>query len=143
MAIPNQVPRARKRPNPKWFNPKIKVLTRMKDCKLQPKLLYNYINSQKQCRDSIKGLLDCLVPSTRMVTRSFFIPRLPCPAQPLQLTASPQHNMDVDFFSPASVLKNIMRLNPRKSPGMDGILPFMSSRFRFAMSHYDEHNLTI
>ncbi|RNA24050.1 RNA-directed DNA polymerase from mobile element jockey-like [Brachionus plicatilis] len=26
MAIPNQVPRARKRPNPKWFNSKIKVL---------------------------------------------------------------------------------------------------------------------
>jgi len=30
----------------------------VRSCKHQPKLLYNYINSQKACRDSIKGLMD-------------------------------------------------------------------------------------
>ena len=167
------------RSNPKWFNPKIKSLTRLKyklhcrirsaprclelrnafasickqvklavrnaickfeasivrACKQQPKLLFNYINGQKQCRDSIKGLLDChgvfhtdgnkIVSILNDQFGSVFIPRLPCPAQPLQLTAIPQQDLNVDFVSPGNVRKYIMRLNPRKSPGMDSIHPFV------------------
>ncbi len=54
---------------------------------------------------------------------SVFIPRLPCPAQPLQLTAIPQQDLDVDLLSPD---KYILRLNPnKKSPGMNSIHPFV------------------
>ncbi|RNA22263.1 hypothetical protein BpHYR1_014710 [Brachionus plicatilis] len=148
IAIPNQAPRARKRPNHKWFNHKIKQIklavrnaicmfetSIVRVCKLQPKLLYNYINSQKQCRDSIKGLLDChgafhtdgykIVNIFNVQFDSVFIPHLSCSAQPLQLTGSPQHDMNVDFFSPINVRKYTMRLNDRKSPDMDGIHPYV------------------
>ncbi len=102
IAIPTRRLSPRKRPSPKWFNDRIKHLTKRKyklhcqvraaprnpelraayilvckqvksavrhsickfeesivrACKRQPKLLFNYINSQKQCKDTIKGLLD-------------------------------------------------------------------------------------
>ncbi|RNA00899.1 RNA-directed DNA polymerase from mobile element jockey-like, partial [Brachionus plicatilis] len=44
----------------------------MRSCKLQPKLLFNYINSQKACNDSIKGLLDadgCFQTDGRVIAR--------------------------------------------------------------------------
>ncbi|RNA06030.1 hypothetical protein BpHYR1_007731, partial [Brachionus plicatilis] len=100
-------------------------------CKQVKLAVRNAICNQKQCRDSIKGLLDChctfhtdgdkIMNILNVRFGSVFIPRLPCQAQPLQLMASPQHDVDVDFFSPANVRKYILRLNPRKSPGMDGI----------------------
>ena len=103
-------------------------------CKLQPKLLYNYINSQKQCRDS-KGLLDLdgtfhtdgvkIANILNVQFGSVFIPRLPCPANPLHLMACPQQEVDIKVFSPENVRKYILRLNPRKSPGMDSIHPFV------------------
>ncbi|RNA19031.1 RNA-directed DNA polymerase from mobile element jockey-like [Brachionus plicatilis] len=101
--------------------------------------LKHLLSGPKQCRDSIKGLLDChgtfhtggyrIVNIPNVQFGSVFIPRLPCQAQPLQLMARPQHNVDVDFFSPANVRKYILRLNPRKSPGMDGIHPYASTKW--------------
>ncbi|RNA04466.1 RNA-directed DNA polymerase from mobile element jockey-like, partial [Brachionus plicatilis] len=179
MAIPNQVHRARKRANPKWFNANIKQLTKKKftlhcrirsaprnselrllyvtvckqvkttvrnaifkfeasivrACKLQPKLLYNYINSQKQCRDSVKGLLDLdgtfhtdgvkIANILNVQFGSVFIPRQPCLAKPLQPMSCTQQEVDIKVFSPENVRKYILRLNPRKSPGMDSIHPFV------------------
>ncbi|RNA12027.1 hypothetical protein BpHYR1_035133 [Brachionus plicatilis] len=62
------------------------------------------LSGPKQCRDSIKGLLDChgafhtdgdkIVNILNVQFGSVFTYRLPCPAQPLQLSASPQHDMN-------------------------------------------------
>ncbi|RNA22385.1 RNA-directed DNA polymerase from mobile element jockey-like, partial [Brachionus plicatilis] len=100
-------------------------------CKSQPKLLFNYINSQKQCKDTIKGLLDkegafCTDGGTiaNLLNAHFgsvFISRLSSHAPSVQSFASPQREVNVVCFSPANVCKYVMRLNPRKSPGMDGI----------------------
>ncbi len=59
--------------------------------KREPKLLFNYINSQRGCRDSIKGLTDSegvfhtdgakIVNLLNDQFGNVFIPRLPCSAQ--------------------------------------------------------------
>ncbi|RNA04965.1 RNA-directed DNA polymerase from mobile element jockey-like, partial [Brachionus plicatilis] len=105
----------------------------VRSCKLQPKLLFNYINSQKACNDSIKGLLDadgCFQTDDRVIVRllnehfsSVFSLRDygSVPAMSLK------HQMRGKFglLSPGNVIKQINRLNPRKSPGQDCIHPFV------------------
>jgi len=144
------------RPSPKWFNPRIKLLTKRKfklhclvrssphcpvlkllyveSCKQvkfavrssirrfeesivraskrEPKLLFNYINSQRVCRGSIKGLTD-----------SEGVFHTDGSAQIAVSSLQPAVNYDI--FSPTNILKYIERLNSSKSPGMDGVHPFV------------------
>ncbi|MFO7872408.1 MAG: hypothetical protein R6U26_02055, partial [Candidatus Undinarchaeales archaeon] len=85
----------------------------VRSCKLQPKLLFNYINSQKACNDSIKGLLDAdgyFQTDGRVIVRllnehfsSVFslrdyesVPAMPC-------RSNTKCVVNLDVFSPDSV----------------------------------------
>ncbi len=112
-------------------------------CKRQPKLLFNYINSQKHCRDTIKCLSDSdgvlhtdggkIVNLLNAHFGSVFIARLP-PAISAQPTRTPQIEVDIAIFSPSNICKYIGRLNPRKSPGMDCIHPLVVKNCSSAFS---------
>jgi len=58
---------------------------------------------------------------------SVFILRLTTPDPSVQRLTLPQREVDIDIF--ANVLKYIKRLNPMKSPGMDGNHPFVVKSF--------------
>ncbi|RNA21136.1 RNA-directed DNA polymerase from mobile element jockey-like, partial [Brachionus plicatilis] len=103
-------------------------------CKRQPKLLYNYINSQKQCKETIKGLVDSegvfhtdggtIAHLLNAQFGSVFIPS--STHAPIVVSKySSQREINLNIFSPESIRKYIERLNPRKSPGMDHIHPFV------------------
>ena len=95
----------------------------VRSCKHQPKLLYNYINSQKACRDSIKSLMDSdgnYQTDGRIIANllndhfsSAFSIRSAEPIPTVPLRSSVKYIFAVDVFSPVSIKKYIDRLNPR------------------------------
>jgi hypothetical protein len=107
----------------------------VRSCKQQPKLLFSYINDQKACKDSIKGLVDAngvfqtdgkvIVNLLNEQFSSVFNPRSPALAQVSENTQSPEFKLDAVAFSPANVRKYINGMNAHKSPGMDCIHPFV------------------
>ena len=108
--IPTRVRKAQLHSNPKWFNQNIKaqirkeqislplqigsfkcrleshlltVLQKNEACNLQPKLLFNYINSHKTWKDSIKVLLDadgCFQTDNRVNTSAACLVSEPVPS---------------------------------------------------------------
>ncbi len=107
----------------------------VRSCKHQPKLLYNYINSQKACHDSIKGLMDSggtYQTDGRIIANlvndyfsSVFSVRSAEPIPTLPVRTNVKCVVDMEVFSPDSIKKHIERLNTHKSPGLDCIHPFV------------------
>ncbi len=91
-------------------------------CKRQSKLLVNYINSQKQCKETIKGLVDSEnvfhtggVAISNLLNIQFgsvFIPSS-THASTAEPKYSSQRQINVNIFSPDSIRKYIA-LQPQK-----------------------------
>jgi len=99
------------------------------------KLLYNYINSQKTCRDSIKGLMDpdgTYQTDGRIIANllddhfsSVFTVISAEPIPTLTLSTNVKCLVEMDVFPPDSIKKYIERLNTHMSPGLDSVYPFV------------------
>ena len=91
-------------------------------CKSNPKLLYNYVNSQKKCQSIIRSSLDEIADVLNHQFCKVFNPSLSsCIVEPLKLTVIDV--IDNNAFSYSKVLSAINKLNLRKSPGPDGLHP--------------------
>ena len=116
------------------------------NCKSNPKLLYSYINNQKKVSDSIRSLVDndgiplnnksdiaeclnnqfCKVFSSPSPRSNF--PRLS------KLTET-ICSLDLSIFTPNAVLKELLKLDERKSPGLDGVHPVILKKCAVSFSY--------
>ena len=95
-------------------------------CKSNPKLLYNYVNSQKKCQSIIRSSLDEIADVLNHQFCKVFNPsHSSCIVEPLKLTVIVPHVIDNNAFSYSKVLSAINKLNLRKSPGPDDLHPLV------------------
>ncbi len=105
-----------------------------KVCKKQPKLLFSYINKQKKCRESIRSLvhegtnITNGVDIANCMNQTFY--RSFTRDDNISLPIFQEHNIEMQkvgtyIFDLNLIKKHLLKLNRYKSPGPDGIHPYV------------------